>query len=151
MTAPMSGYLSTIPIELSALLAQVSAAEHGAVTSFIGMVRDHQDGRAVTGLEYSSYVAMAEAECARIVTETESRWPVQVALRHRIGALAIGDIAVAIAVGSDHRAAAFEACRHVIEEVKRRVPIWKKEFYRDGEVVWVDPTALPGAAVPERR
>lgn len=143
----MSGYLTDAPIDVSAVLAQVTAAEHGAVSSFIGVVRDHQDGRAVTRLEYSSYEAMAEAECARIVTEAETRWPVQVALRHRIGALAIGDVAVAIAVGSGHRAAAFEACRHVIEEMKRRVPIWKKEFYRDGDVLWVDPTqrqAAPG-------
>lgn len=151
MTAPVSGYLSDAPIDVSALLAQVTAPEHGAVTSFIGVVRDHQDGRAVHRLEYSSYEAMAEAECARIVTETESRWPVQVALRHRLGTLAIGDVAVAIAVGSGHRGAAFEACRHVIEEVKRRVPIWKKEFYRDGDVRWVDPTGVQTEPVAPSR
>jgi molybdopterin synthase catalytic subunit len=77
------------------------------------------------------------------VAEAEQQWPVKVALRHRVGALAIGDLAVAIAVGSGHRAAAFEACRFLIETVKSRVPIWKKEFYTDGSVEWVDPTRTP--------
>lgn len=143
----MPEYLTRVPIEPQALLEQVGATEHGAVTSFVGVVRNHQDGRAVARLEYASYEAMAEAECRRIVTETERRWPVRVALRHRIGALEIGDVAVAIAVGSGHRAAAFEACRYVIETVKQRVPIWKKEFYADGTVEWVDPTGS-GAARP---
>jgi molybdopterin synthase catalytic subunit len=80
---------------------------------------------------------MAEAECARIVAEAEERWPVRIVLAHRIGALEIGDAAVAIAAGAAHRDEAFAACRFVIEEVKRRVPIWKKEFYADGAVEWV--------------
>ena len=80
---------------------------------------------------------MAEAECARIVAEAEAQWPVRVSLAHRIGALAIGEAAVAVAAGGAHRDEAFAACRFVIEEVKRRVPIWKKEFYADGSVEWV--------------
>jgi molybdopterin synthase catalytic subunit len=135
-------YLTRKPIELAQLLQQVSAAEFGASTTFVGVVRNHHDGRAVLRLEYSAYEPMAEAECVRIVSETEQRWPVRVSLEHRIGELAIGDVAVAIAVGSGHRAAAFEACRHVIESVKARVPIWKKEFYADGSVDWVDPTRV---------
>ncbi len=91
---------------------------------------------------------MAEQECARIVAEAESRWPVRVALEHRIGGLEIGDAAVAVAVGGAHRQETFEACRFVIEEVKRRVPIWKKEFYRDGSVEWVDPTHASSSATP---
>jgi molybdopterin synthase catalytic subunit len=88
---------------------------------------------------------MAEEECARIVAEAEARWPVRVALEHRVGALEIGDIAVAVAAGGAHRDEAFAACRFVIEEVKRRVPVWKKEFYQDGAVEWVDATrAVPG-------
>jgi molybdopterin synthase catalytic subunit len=88
---------------------------------------------------------MAEAECARIVAEAEARWPVRIALEHRVGALEVGDVAVAIAVGAPHRDEAFAACRHVIEDVKRRVPIWKKEFYADGTVEWVGAgTALVG-------
>ncbi len=99
-------------------------------------------------LEYSAYGAMAEQECARIMAEAESRWPVRVALEHRIGELEIGDAAVAVAVGGAHRQETFEACRFVIEEVKRRVPIWKKEFYQDGTVEWVDPTHASSTHTP---
>jgi molybdopterin synthase catalytic subunit len=141
----MPHFLTREPIDPQALLAQVDDGAHGAITSFVGVVRNHQDGRAVLRLEYSAYEAMAEAECRRIVTEAEARWPVRVALLHRVGALAIGDIAVAIAVGSGHRGAGFDACRYLIETVKQRVPIWKKEFYADGTVQWVDPTGTGGA------
>lgn len=133
-------YLTRNSIDLAQLQTRVSSAEYGAATTFVGVVRNHHAGRAVERLEYSAYEPMAEAECGRIVSETEQQWPVRVALQHRIGDLAIGDVAVAIVVGSGHRAAAFEACRHVIETVKARVPIWKKEFYTDGSVDWVDPT-----------
>ena len=81
-------------------------------------------------------------EVGLIVREAEARWPVHIAVRHRLGSLEIGDIAVAVVAVSAHRAAAFEACRYVTEEVKRRVPIWKKEFYADGSIGWVDPTAI---------
>jgi molybdopterin synthase catalytic subunit len=80
---------------------------------------------------------MAEAECRRIVEEAESQWPCVVALRHRIGTLEVGETAVAVAAASSHRDAAFAACRYVIEEVKRRVPIWKREVFADGTVEWV--------------
>jgi molybdopterin synthase catalytic subunit len=130
-------HLSTSPLDLAALVAAVESADRGAVTSFLGLVRDHHGGRAVRRLEYSAYTPMAEAECARIVAEAEARWAVRIALEHRIGALEIGDAAVAIAAAGAHRGEAFDACRYVIEEVKRRVPIWKKEFYADGTVEWV--------------
>ena len=130
-------FLASSRIDLTALVAQVEAPDRGAVSSFLGLVRDHHGGREVTRLEYSAYAPMAEAECARIVAEAEARWPVRVALEHRIGALEIGDAAVAIAAGAAHREEAFAACRFVIEEVKRRVPIWKKEFYADGTITWV--------------
>lgn len=143
-------YLTREPIELGPLVAAVTSPAHGAVSTFLGVVRNHQDGRTVGRLEYSAYEPMAEAETERIVREAEGRWPVRVAVRHRLGELAIGDIAVAIAVGAAHRDEAFEACRYVIEQLKVRVPIWKKEFYGDGAVEWVDPTAqrlesTPGA------
>ena len=134
-------FLTGDPIELAPLLADVQSPARGGVSLFLGQVRDHHEGRAVLSLEYSAYGPMAEAECARIVTEAERRWSVAVALRHRIGSLAVGDLAVAVVVASAHRADAFAACRHVIEEVKRRVPIWKREHYADGTVTWVDPTA----------
>jgi molybdopterin synthase catalytic subunit len=130
-------FLSSSPLDLSALVARVAAPKHGGVATFLGLVRDHHGGRQVGRLEYSAYGPMAEAECARIVAEAEERWPVRVALEHRVGALAIGDAAVAVAAGGAHREEAFAACRFVIEEVKRRVPIWKREFYADGAVEWV--------------
>jgi molybdopterin synthase catalytic subunit len=130
-------YLITDPIDLGALLALVQSPERGGVASFLGTVRNHHQGRDVLRLEYSAYGPMAEAECERIVAEAESRWDVAVALRHRVGGLEIGDTAVAIAAASAHRDEAFLACRYVIEEVKRRVPIWKREVYTDGSVEWV--------------
>jgi molybdopterin synthase catalytic subunit len=134
------GFLTATPIDPASLAARIESPTFGGVASFLGLVRDHHGGRAVLRLEYSAYVPMAEAECGRIVAEAESRWPVRVALEHRTGALEIGDIAVAVATAGAHRDEAFSACRFVIEEVKTRVPIWKKEFYQDGDVSWVDPT-----------
>ena len=131
------GFLSDRPLDLTALIAEVTAPDRGGIAAFVGTVRDHHQGRPVAELEYSAYGAMAEAECARIVEETERRWPVRVALRHRIGLLAIGEAAVAIAVAGAHRDETFAACRHVIEELKRRVPIWKRERHADGSVEWV--------------
>ena len=144
----MVAFLTATPLDLTALMAEVAAAECGGIASFVGMVRDHHQGRAVQGLEYSAYAPMAEAECSRIVDETERRWPVRVALRHRIGVLEIGDAAVAIAVAGAHREEAFAACRHVIEELKRRVPIWKRERYGDGSVEWVGAPAAAETSTP---
>jgi molybdopterin synthase catalytic subunit len=135
------GFLSSEPLDLTALFATVTDPERGGVASFVGLVRDHQEGRGVTGLSYSAYAPMAEQVCGEIIAEAESRWPVRVALRHRLGDLAIGDAAVAIAAAGAHRDEAFAACRYVIEELKRRVPIWKRESYVDGSEAWVDPTA----------
>ena len=135
------GFVTDRPIELAPLVAQVQAPDLGGVASFLGLVRDHHEGRGVLRLDYSAYGPMAEAECGRIVAEAESRWQVAVALEHRIGTLQVGDVAVAVAAAGAHRDEAFAACRYVIEEVKRRVPIWKREYYADGTVGWVDPTA----------
>jgi molybdopterin synthase catalytic subunit len=132
-------FLSATPIDLATLIAAIESPAHGGVASFLGQVRDHHDGRTVSRLEYSAYGPMAEEECAKIVAEAEARWPVRVALEHRVGTLEIGDTAVAVAAAGAHRDEAFAACRFMIEEVKRRVPIWKKEFYEDGAVEWVDP------------
>jgi molybdopterin synthase catalytic subunit len=131
------GYLTFEPVHLEQLVALVSSPEQGGIASFLGTVRNHHGGRAVERLEYSAYGPMVEAECARIVAEAQSRWRVAVALQHRIGVLEIGDTAVAVVAASAHRDEAFLACRHVIEELKRRVPIWKREVYTDGTVGWV--------------
>jgi molybdopterin synthase catalytic subunit len=130
-------YLTSEPLELGALLAQVQSPAWGGVACFLGIVRNHHGGREVIYLDYSAYVPMAEAECARIVAEAEARWRCAVALRHRTGTLEIGDAAVAIAAAAAHRDEAFAACRYAIEEVKRRVPIWKREVFADGTVEWV--------------
>jgi molybdopterin synthase catalytic subunit len=135
------GRLVSSPIEIDGLVAEVQSAHRGAVVTFLGLVRDHHLGRAVAELEYSAYQPMAEEIASTIVAEAEDRWPVKVALAHRLGRLALGEVAVGVAVAGDHRGEAFEACRYLIEEVKRRVPIWKRERYRDGSEAWVDPTA----------
>ncbi|MBA3759373.1 MAG: molybdenum cofactor biosynthesis protein MoaE [Gemmatimonadales bacterium] len=124
-------------LDLGELLRAVQSPEHGGIACFLGTVRNHHGGREVLRLEYSAYGPMVEAECARIVAEAEARWQVAVALRHRIGRLEIGDTAVAVVAASAHRDEAFVACRHVIEELKRRVPIWKREVFADGTVEWV--------------
>ena len=131
------GYLTSEPIELGHLLQLVQSAERGGVACFLGTVRDHHGGREVLRLDYHAYEPMVEAECARIVAESESRWQVAIALRHRIGRLEIGDVAVAVVSAAAHRDEAFVACRYVIEELKRRVPIWKRETFADGSVEWV--------------
>lgn len=144
----MGRLLTRTPLDLASLVDSVGAPDRGGVAAFVGMVRDHHGGREVLRLEYSAYEPMAEAEAARIIGEAEARWPVKVALAHRLGDLAIGDAAVAIAAAGAHRAEAFDACRYVIEELKVRVPIWKKEHYADGSVVWVDPTAVKSTVQP---
>lgn len=130
-------YLTEAPIDTGALLVSVQSPERGGVSCFLGTVRNHHGGREVLRLQYSAYAPMVEAECARIVAECEQRWDVAIALRHRIGALEIGDTAVSVVAASAHREAAFTACRYVIEELKLRVPIWKQEYYADGSVAWV--------------
>jgi molybdopterin synthase catalytic subunit len=139
-------FLTTEPIDFAILLKRVQSPDRGGVASFLGTVRNHHQGRHVLRLEYTAYGPMAEAECARIVAEAETRWDVSVALQHRTGQLEIGDIAVAMAAASAHRDEAFLACRYLIEEVKQRVPIWKREVYVDGSVEWVDPTRGSGTA-----
>jgi len=133
------GFLTESPLDIGPLIAEVSTADRGGIATFLGLVRDHHEGRGVARLEYSAYGPMAEAECAAIVHEAEDRWPVRIAVRHRVGTLEVGEAAVAVVAAGAHRAEAFEACRHVIEELKRRVPIWKKEAYLDGATGWVEP------------
>jgi molybdopterin synthase catalytic subunit len=134
-------HLSGQPLDLATLVASVAEPGRGGTCAFLGAVRDHHAGRAVVELEYSAYGPMAEATIAEILAEAEGRWPVRVAALHRLGRLAVGEAAVAVAAAGANREEAFAACRHVIEEIKRRVPIWKRERYADGTEAWVDPTA----------
>lgn len=119
----------------------------GGYASFEGWVRDHNEGQSVTRLEYEAFEALANKEGERIVKEAVERFGVlKAACVHRVGSLAIGDIAVWVGVSSKHRAEAFAACRYIIDEVKHRVPIWKKEHYVNGDSGWVncERCALPG-------
>jgi molybdopterin synthase catalytic subunit len=135
----MSFHISASPLDPAALKASLADARAGACVTFEGWVRDHNDGRPVRALDYEAYGALAEKEGARIVAETLAKFPVsRVVCVHRTGGLKIGDLAVWIGVASAHRGAAFDACRHLIDEVKARVPIWKKEHYADGATEWIN-------------
>jgi molybdopterin synthase catalytic subunit len=122
----------------------------GAIAVFEGTVRDVNEGRAVVQLEYEAYEAMALAEMERIAGEIEAEHggEVRVAARHRIGALAVGDVAVVCAASAPHRGEAFDACRALIDRIKERVPIWKREHGPDGAywVGWEDARCTPGHA-----
>lgn len=143
-------YLTTAPLSLEALLAEVSAPHCGGTCSFLGTVRDGPEDGGVTAIEYSAYDAMAEAELDRIVAEARRQWAdARVALRHRLGLVAAEEASIAIAVATPHRADAFAACRYVIEEVKKRLPVWKKELRADGTATWVDPSGHPSMVGPE--
>jgi len=142
-------YLTRSTISLDALLAEVSSAACGGTCVFLGTVRDGPDEHGVTAIEYSAYEEMVEAEFARLVADADARWPeARIAVRHRLGTIPSGEASIAIAVAAPHRAEAFEACRFVIEEVKRRIPVWKKELRVDGSEVWVDPTGRPTSSPP---
>lgn len=135
------------PIDASALLREVTADSTGATTLFVGTVRDVNDGRAVTGIEYTAYTAMAAEELHRIAAEAAAQFAgIRVAVEHRLGTLTLREISVAIAVAHARRAPAMDASRFIIEELKRRVPIWKSEHYVEGERRWIDPTATRAEA-----
>jgi molybdopterin synthase catalytic subunit len=120
------------------MAARIAGGEDGAVATFTGVVRNHHDGKEVLWLEYEAYEEMAETQIDGLITEASRRWPIsQVALRHRLGHLHMGEVSVAIAVAAPHRAEALEACRWLIDTLKAEVPIFKKEAYAGGEV-WVD-------------
>lgn len=137
------------PIDIADLIKSVSGAECGAASVFIGVVRDENEGRSVTGIEYSAYREMALKELNRIVEEAAFRFgTTRIAVEHRVGYLAVGEASVAIAVGDPHRTPALDATRHIIEELKRRVPIWKREHYVDGTREWVDPSGRPAEVGP---
>ncbi len=139
-------------IDPSALLAAVADHGHGAHLLFLGTVRDHADGRPVAGMGYEAYVDMAETTLAAIAEEAATRLEGgAVAVVHRIGELELGEVSVGIAIGSPHRAPVYDANRHVIEEIKKRLPVWKHEHYTNGDAAWVEGTPLrPEAARGER-
>jgi molybdopterin synthase catalytic subunit len=135
-------------IDPAALTRAVADAGAGATALFLGTVRNSNEGRLVTGIDYQAYPAMAERELRAIATEAAHRFGARaVAIEHRVGRLDVGEVSVGIATSHARRGPAFAATRYAIEEIKRRVPIWKREHYADGTREWVDPTrAVPVAA-----
>src|SRR6516164_2196699 len=132
--------LTREPIDYHALTESVRRPGCGAVVTFLGTVRDLTNERVTVALDYEAYPGMAEKTMADIEADVRSRWPVgDIALIHRLGRLEVGEISVAVAVSSPHRAQAFEACRHAIDRLKELVPIWKKENWVDGGTEWVHP------------
>lgn len=134
--------------DTDALHARLRDSSAGACSVFEGWVRDHNDGCPVRGLRYESYVELAESEGERILEEAVERFSLaEAACVHRVGELAIGELAVWVGVSAGHRDMSFEACRWVIDEVKRRVPIWKHEHYVDGDATWLHPDeGAPGSS-----
>jgi molybdopterin synthase catalytic subunit len=137
------------PIAPEDLLTEVRNHRNGAAVLFLGTVRDVSDGLPVTALDYSAYGGMAERELGDIVAEAGEKWSTDdIVVEHRIGALALGDVSVAIAVAHAHRDAAYEASRYVIEELKKRLPIWKREHYLGADPRWV--ANAPGSLAAAR-
>jgi molybdopterin synthase catalytic subunit len=125
-------------IDVVELLASVSVPEAGGIDMFLGTTRNHSKGKKVIRLEYEAYSPMALRMMSEIESEIRKRWNIQkISIVHRIGAVPVMEASVAIAVSAAHRKEAFEACRYAIDELKKRVPIWKKEIFEDGEV-WVE-------------
>ena len=131
--------ISPEPLDPAVLARSLHDPAAGACATFEGWVRNRNDGRAVVALEYEAHASLAEKEGARILEEAAAKFPIVKAVcAHRTGALALGDLAVWVGVAAEHRAAAFEACRYIIDQTKLRVPIWKREHYADGTVEWVN-------------
>lgn len=144
----MRAWITRDPIDPAAVLAGVGAPQDGATLLFLGTVRDRNDGRPVSGMRYDAYLAMAGTLLAAIAEEAAARLRTDhISVVHRIGELRVGDISVAIAVSSPHRAEAYDASRYIIEEIKRRLPVWKEERYADGGARWLDGVTPPGGGV----
>jgi len=144
--ATPSALVTENALSLDAVQAVVARAGAGAIVTFSGTVRDTNDGRAVTLLEYEAYASMATAEIGRIIGEIETELPgVRVAVHHRTGTLGVGDTAVVCSASAAHRSEAFTACRMAIDRVKERVPVWKREHGPNGPywVGWVDARCSP--------
>jgi molybdopterin synthase catalytic subunit len=137
-------YLTRQPLFIDQLVADVSSPTCGGTCAFLGTVRNGVEEAGVKAIEYSAYEEMVEIEFDRLVAEARARWPdARIAVRHRLGTIPAGEASIGIAAAAPHRAQAFDACRFVIEEVKRRIPVWKKELHLDGTEVWVDPSGRP--------
>jgi len=131
--------ISATAIDPAAQRAALPQTSAGACVTFEGWVRDRNDGRPVRALDYEAYQPLAEKEGQRILAEAREKFPIlAAAVVHRVGPLALGDLAVWVGVTAAHRGAAFDACRYIIDETKTRLPIWKREHYADGPAEWVN-------------
>ncbi len=131
--------ISDTPIDPAALAAGVDHPQAGACAIFEGRVRNHNEGQPVDSLEYEAFAELAEREGERVLAEARERFPLlAIDAVHRVGHLQIGDIAVWVGVAAAHRGPAFDACRFIIDELKARVPIWKKEHYSSGATAWIN-------------
>jgi molybdopterin synthase catalytic subunit len=138
----MSAELTTQPIDAAALLERAQNPASGAVVLFLGTVRDFSEGRSVVGLDYDAYPSMAVATLTEIVAEARERWPLHHAeVVHRYGKMAVGEVAVALVASSAHRAEAFDAALWMMDEIKKRAPVWKCEQWAEGGADWVHPGA----------
>jgi MoaE-MoaD fusion protein len=130
--------LTADPLDANAVVAVVSSADCGAVTTFVGLVRDDNGGRRVLWLDYEAYEPLALKAFARIDEEAGERWPsIGLAIHHRLGRVEIGEPSIVIAAASPHRPEAFAACRYAIERIKQIAPIWKHEHF-EGGAVWIE-------------
>jgi molybdopterin synthase catalytic subunit len=130
--------ITPLPLNPDALRSELLDCRAGAYVSFEGRVRSRNEGREVRFLEYEAYLDLAEKEGARVLAEARAKFAIlSAACVHRVGHLQIGDLAVWAGVTAEHREAAFDACRYIINEMKARVPIWKKEHYADGGPAWI--------------
>jgi molybdopterin synthase catalytic subunit len=140
--------ISPTPFDLERLRRELAHPRAGALATFEGWVRDHNDGQPVLSLEYEAFVPLAEKEGALILAEAQEKFSLLGATcLHRTGQLRVGELAVWVGVTAEHRTAAFDACRHIIDEVKARVPIWKKERYAGGANAWVNCATRGASAV----
>lgn len=144
-------YVGREPLDPGRLLSLARRDGDGGLAVFVGVVRDRSEGREVTAMEYQAYEPMAERELRRIEEELSGRFPTaRLVLRHRIGRLAVGEVAVVVVASAPHREEAFAACRAGIEEIKARVPVWKREWGPGGNT-WVEPPEpAPGTKVVEK-
>ncbi len=131
-------YFTDTPIYLDQFFSFSPSPKSGALAFFVGVARDHDHGRPVKKLFYECYASMADRAVQGLIEEAKMKWPLEeVRILHRVGDLAIGDIAVVVAVASAHREEAFQACQFLIEEIKHSVPVWKKQTYEDWTSEWV--------------
>ena len=140
---PRSARITTLPIDPAKVMESVQDDSAGGTVLFVGTVRNVSEGKTVAGLRYEVYEEMAEEKMKEIEERVMARWPVRkLTMVHRYGDLRIGEVSVAVAVSSEHRGDAFEACRYAIDTIKRSLPLWKKERLKGGKEDWVKGTRI---------